>query len=59
MTQEGFDLLKKLVFADINPEDYHNRHPLPNAFRDEAENWWNMEDWGEYYKAFVGKEPEN
>lgn len=59
MTQEGFELIKKMAFADIDEASYHNRHPLPNAFRDDADNWWNIEDWAEYYKAFVGSMPTN
>jgi hypothetical protein len=46
-----------MAFADINATAYHNKHVLPNAFRDDAENWWNIEDWAEYYYAFVGSLP--
>ncbi len=57
ITQEGLELIKQMAFADINATAYHNKHVLPNAFRDDAENWWNIEDWAEYYYAFVGSLP--
>lgn len=57
ITKEGLALLQEQA---PNPENYHNKHPLPSAFTHEdcdPNNWWNIEDWGEYYKAFTGVYP--
>jgi hypothetical protein len=57
ITKEGLALLQEQA---PNPENYHNKHPLPSAFTHEdcdPTNWWNIEDWGEYYKAFTGVYP--
>jgi hypothetical protein len=61
ITKECLELLKKkATLTRPDPKDYHNLHPLPNAFKGadgDPDNWWNMQDWGEYYKAFTGVYP--
>lgn len=61
ITKECLELLKKkAILTRPDPNDYHNLHPLPNAFKGiggDPDNWWNMQDWGEYYKAFTGVYP--
>lgn len=54
ITQEGLTALENSV-PKLNPKDFQ-KHSRPSCFNND-ENWWNIEDWAEYYKAYTGALP--
>lgn len=59
ITQEGLDLLLTMAAGNINPSEYRIHTP-PNAFGstdEEKNNWWNIIDWANLYKAYTGHLP--